>query len=342
MKHKFLNFRQDANNPFRFDFKNEKRWRQEEGGRSFKLHSPDFEKDRLFATAEIKAVELGQSPKDSRIVIEGIANANIVDRMEERLDPRGLDFQSYLKNSVLLAHHSYYHPIGQVESLDIQDDGVHFRAWVGDASKGELTDMQREIRSLVSQGVLRTVSVGFIPKKVRAPLYDENGEMEEPTVIEEWELLELSVVSVPANQNSVFAVSAKTHETLATSEVSSIILPNESISEFLKRLKSSEDYGHYFSGTNKSESQEVVTVKTKSEGGEVTLQTVVEAISALASKIELIVDKLGDKPADEEEPKETPKEDEEEDEDKKALDSRITKLEDSLSKVVKLLEQKFK
>jgi len=125
--------------------------------------------------------------------------------MQERLDPRGLDITDYLKNPVLLAHHSYHNPIGQVDGIDIREDGVHFSAWIGDPAKSELTSIQKEIRSLVSQGILKTVSVGFIPKKVRPCEYDSQGALTAPAIIESWELLELSVVAVPCNQDSVFA-----------------------------------------------------------------------------------------------------------------------------------------
>lgn len=208
MSKKFLGFR---SNPLRpFDFKDEKRFQLIEG-RSYKLLNPDMEKDKLTATAHIKVVKAPDGTTGKRIYIQGVANAKIEDRMQEVLDPVGLDVVDYLKNSQLLAHHSYYHPIGQVDSISIEDDGVKFSAWIGDPEKAssvgeDLTAMQREIRSLVAQGVLKTVSVGFIPKKIRAPLYGENGELQEPCVIEQWELLELSIVAVPCNQDSIFQV----------------------------------------------------------------------------------------------------------------------------------------
>lgn len=199
MSVKFLGFRPDPMRPM--DLSNKNKWASSDG-RTFKLLSPDLDTDRQFAYAEVKVTKaLNQG---ERLSINGIANANIIDRMAERLDPRGLDVTDYMKNSVLLAHHSYHHPIGQVDAIEVQDDGVHFSAWIGDPSKSELTPMQKEIRSLVAQGILKTVSVGFIPKKVKAPLFDSQGIMTEPCVIEAWELLELSVVAVPCNQDSVF------------------------------------------------------------------------------------------------------------------------------------------
>jgi HK97 family phage prohead protease len=187
-----------------FDFASPGRWTKLHDG-TYSLASPDLDKDRLFAFGEIKVVGEERAVKDGkRLYIAGVANANIIDRMCEVLDPVGIELESFSKNSQLLAHHSYYHPIGQVEDITPEDDGVKFKAWIGDPEKAELTPMQKEIRSLVSQGILRTVSVGFIPKKIRPPLFDDQGNMTEPMVIERWELLELSVVAVPCNQGSTF------------------------------------------------------------------------------------------------------------------------------------------
>jgi HK97 family phage prohead protease len=209
---KFIGFKQDPLRPINLSDK--KKWRKAKDG-TYKLISPDVEKDKQFFSAEVTTKALDKP--NEKLWIYGIANANIVDRMQERLDPQGLDILDYMKNRQLLAHHSYYHPIGQVEELEINEGGVHFSAWIGDPARAELTDMQKEIRSLVSQGILRTVSVGFIPKKVRAPLFDDNGAMKEPAVIESWELLELSVVAVPCNQDSVFEMrSSKTSDTINT------------------------------------------------------------------------------------------------------------------------------
>lgn len=189
------------------------RWKREGDSRIFKLVKPDLEEDKLFTSGLFKVNP--KDPKDTskavraiqdneRLLIGGVANANIVDRVQERVDPRGCITEHYLKNPQFLAHHSYYDPVGRVESLDIQDDGVHFAAWIGDPVKAPLTQMQIEMRSLVAQEVINTVSIGFIPWKIRAPLYNDTGEMEEPCVIEQWELLEISLVAVPCNQGAYF------------------------------------------------------------------------------------------------------------------------------------------
>lgn len=147
---------------------------------------------------------------EMRLEIRGIANANIIDRADERVNPVGLQAEHYMKNPVLLLDHMYRsnQTVGKVTKLEPESDGVKFEAFVGDpASLGGsqfLTEAQKEARSLVAQGILQTVSIGFIPKKIRAPMWDDNGNMVEPAIIEQWEMLELSIVAVPANPGAIF------------------------------------------------------------------------------------------------------------------------------------------
>jgi hypothetical protein len=174
----------------------------------------------------------GQTPKpnpvdgttvlkeDEPLWVAGIANANIVDRVEERLDPAGCVLVNYLNNPVFLANHRYMceAAIGRVPVLEIKETGLHFEAWIGDPKKAPLTDVQRTVRSLVAQGILCTVSIGFIPLDIREPLFTEAGELAEPLTITRWELLEISVVPVPCNQGSLFALKSARLEIMRAME----------------------------------------------------------------------------------------------------------------------------
>lgn len=143
---------------------------------------------------------------DQKLEIAGVANANVIDRMDERLEPAGCDTGHFIKNNILLADHMYYSDfaIGLVNSMDAKDSGVEFQAHIGDPSVAPLTERQRNIRSLVAQKILKTVSVGFIPHKIRAPEFDQNGAIVEPAVILMWEMLELSIVAIPCNPGATF------------------------------------------------------------------------------------------------------------------------------------------
>ena len=151
--------------------------------------------------------------------IAGIANAAIVDRVNEMLDPRGAMLVNYLKNPVILLNHDYGQPIGSATLVEVKDDGVHFEAEIGRPDLAPLTDTQSNARSLIGQGTLQTVSVGFIPLEMSSPEYDDAGNLTKPAIYTKWELLEISVVSVPCNADSIFQMkelNMRTHSPRAT------------------------------------------------------------------------------------------------------------------------------
>jgi phage head maturation protease len=169
----------------------------------------------VLVKSDLKEHRLATKPADfsikqfdekSKLFLAGVANAKEVDRMTEVLEPTGLIDAPFRKNPVLLRQHCHDWPIGNVTSLKPENDGVKFEAWCGDPAAAPLTPMQVETRSLIAQRILRAVSVGFIPQKIRMPAYNDAGDIVDPAVIESWELLELSVVAVPCNASSIFDI----------------------------------------------------------------------------------------------------------------------------------------
>jgi hypothetical protein len=165
---------------------------------------------------------------ESRMEISGMANANIVDRVDERVDPAGLDAENFIKNNILLTDHMYFADfgVGLVERLEPTDAGVEFDAFIGDPKVAPLTERQRNTRSLTAQKILKTVSIGFIPYKIRAPEYDAEGRIVEPAVVMQWEMLELSIVAIPCNAGSTFS-----QRQLAHAERKKLIVPGVSLNE---------------------------------------------------------------------------------------------------------------
>lgn len=157
----------------------------------------------------------------SKQFIGGMANAKEVDRMNEVLDPVGLIQGPYNKNSVLLLQHNHSNPLGLVTTLMAKAVGVEFEAWVGDPGAAPLTEWQDNTRSLIAQRILKAVSVGFIPHKIKMPSYNDQGMIVDPATIEQWELLELSVVAVPCNAGSIFDL--KTQQEKKTVKIDSVI-----------------------------------------------------------------------------------------------------------------------
>lgn len=109
---------------------------------------------------------------------------------------QNFDLKGYKKNPVILDSHNYdsiMHIIGKVNNIRVEDNKL----------KGEIEFMLKNpkgalAKAMVDGGFLNTSSIGFIPKD-----FNEKGQ------ITESELLENSLVSVPANARALFEKVAK-------------------------------------------------------------------------------------------------------------------------------------
>jgi len=135
------------------------------------------------------------SDGEQSITIEGFANTTTVDRvgdiiLEEAWTKGGLT--NYLKNPIILAYHNQERPIGKMIEHGVSSEGLRITA--------EILSSAGEIFSLIKEGVLKTFSIGF---RTREADYDVETDI---FVIKDLELLEVSVVSIPANADSTFSV----------------------------------------------------------------------------------------------------------------------------------------
>ena len=133
--------------------------------------------------------------KIDSIYIEGMANTTAVDR-ESDVIPMAVweqGIKNYLKNPIILAHHCADEPIGRMEEHKISTAGL----WV----KARISAAAEETFSLIKDGVLTAFSVGFI---IKDAVYDSLTDL---FIIKELDLLEISVVSIPCNQDSTFSLS---------------------------------------------------------------------------------------------------------------------------------------
>ena len=134
---------------------------------------------------------------DGGLDIKGSASTNAMDRAGDIIEPGawtksgGLD--NYKNNPILLFNHNYDRPIGRAKELNVGDNGLDITARIS-KSAGEIKD-------LIKDGVLGAFSVGF---KVKDADYISETDGYK---IKDAELFEVSVVSVPCNQNAVFSVS---------------------------------------------------------------------------------------------------------------------------------------
>lgn len=127
-------------------------------------------------------------------VFEVIATTEDIDRHGETIKIDGWDLQNYLKNPIILFGHSY----NELEDIigratDVRFDGTSMIV-KGTFASAEANPKAQQLRKLYEEGIVKTVSVGFIPLE-RDPY--------NPSVITRAELLELSFVPVPANPEAL-------------------------------------------------------------------------------------------------------------------------------------------
>jgi HK97 family phage prohead protease len=121
-----------------------------------------------------------------------------VDRMGDTIDAAGWVTHSFLKNPVaLFAHDSNAPPIGRAGNLMVEDTRL-----MGDIefAPPEVYEFADTIYRLVVGKFLNAVSVGFLPLEYD---WSDDDEREWGLDFKRQELLEISVVPVPANGNAL-------------------------------------------------------------------------------------------------------------------------------------------
>ena len=159
------------------------------------------------------------------IYIEGYASTNDVDRSSDVIPSSVWEagIQNYLKNPILLAQHDHDDPIGRMVDYKIDSKGLWIKARISAAA---------EIFNLVKDEVVTAFSVGF---RIMDAEYNAVAEL---FVIKELELVEISVVSVPCNQNTLFSLSKAFSDADEYKKFKSQFAPE---SESAKGLESSKE-----------------------------------------------------------------------------------------------------
>jgi HK97 family phage prohead protease len=149
---------------------------------------------RATASLIIKA-EGGDGPR--RITF--VASDETVDRYGDIIRASGWQLDNFRKNPVLLFGHDTRSVIGKVEPIGVEGTRLMAHAQLADAGSNALADATW---ALIEQEMLRAASVGFMPLATPLPIYDSDRHLTGFEYIAQ-ELLELSVVSVPANPNAL-------------------------------------------------------------------------------------------------------------------------------------------
>jgi len=130
---------------------------------------------------------------------EFVLSDGSVDRMGDVVEPSGWQLDRLKSDPVVLFNHNRDQIVGRWTDVRVKDGKLLGRiVW----AKSNKWPMGQYIRDLVREGVLRTVSVGFQPI-AKEPLTKDANPHHGPFRFTRHELLECSIVSVPANPNAL-------------------------------------------------------------------------------------------------------------------------------------------
>lgn len=144
------------------------------------------------------AIKAAPPPGDS--AVEFVMSDNSIDRMGDVIEPSGWDLKNFLANPIALWQHRADQVIGLWRDVRVVKNRLLGRLDM--AARHADTPVVNAVRALVEQNILRAVSVGFRPMKME-PLDDDADEFWGPFHFLQQELLECSLVAVPANANAL-------------------------------------------------------------------------------------------------------------------------------------------
>lgn len=222
---------------------------------------------------------------------------------------KGADLTRFDTNPICLLNHRSDLILGTWSDVQNKAKRIEGRATLASEGTAPHVDMAY---NLMSQGILRAASIGFMPKKLERKL-DDKGEPTWAYDILEWELYECSIVSIPANP-AALAKSVKDGNMLARDFLEEVLDTYERTAAGLIVPKSELESAHKDAAGNRT----TLTIEAPEWLGEVralTERMEAAAKTVVGGTIELTV---------EEEP----------------IDEVAKELEDSVEAVIKEIEPK--
>lgn len=144
---------------------------------------------RAFSAITIKSVS-----EDAR-EITGMASTPALDRVKDIVEPTGLTFAD---DAPLLLNHNHEQPVGTVKFGTPTNKGLPFTAIIAKvAEAGVVKDRTDEAWHSVKSGLIKGVSIGFIPSEYESLGKDKGTRFMKAAVHE------LSLVAIPCNPEAV-------------------------------------------------------------------------------------------------------------------------------------------
>jgi HK97 family phage prohead protease len=147
--------------------------------------------DRAYSILDIKSV------KEDERIIKGIASTPSTDRMGDIVESEGAKFKLPLP---LLWQHNSREPVGWVTAAKPTKDGIPITATFAKVDEpGELKNSTDKAWQATKLGLTTGLSIGFTVNSYE--IMKEGG-----LRIKDWDWLELSVVTIPANQDATISM----------------------------------------------------------------------------------------------------------------------------------------
>ena len=141
--------------------------------------------NKHFRVAQIKAAS---GATDGTFVL----NEESEDRVGDVIEVAGWQLDNFQKNAPALWNHDSSKLVGQWENVKVVGKQL-----IGDLRLAS-TSLGKMAKTLIDEGILKAVSVGFLPLEYEPLDKDSDGYL-----IKSAELLEVSLVSVPAHPNAL-------------------------------------------------------------------------------------------------------------------------------------------
>lgn len=145
---------------------------------------------RAHCQFEVKGIE------EERRTLTGIATTPTVERVSDIVEPSGMVQRGPVG---LYLYHKHDLPVGTVSFGKATKDGIPFSAQIPDVQEeGTVKERVKEAWHSIKYGLLRAVSIGFVPNENGYEVMKNGG-----IRYTDWEILELSLVGVPANPDAL-------------------------------------------------------------------------------------------------------------------------------------------
>ena len=209
---------------------------------------------------------------------EFVMSDSTVDRVGDMVDVKGWQLASFKAHPIALFNHDKDQVIGKWTDVRVVGGELRGRLELADEGTSALVDT---IRKLTKQNILRAVSVGFRALE-KQPLTKDADKNWGPFRFTKSELLECSLVSVPANPNALALTKGLPHD--AITEIFSKPA-NENLDRSAAHHGKPAD--KYLETKGFRSMSTAATIATKIQNAQQTLNALMTSYEELAGRVDL-------------------------------------------------------